>query len=239
MLSVLPSLLQSTNGFFLFSKISDLRDKKSLLFVKHDLSFDESQAEITMNFNITDGRKFKDSDEDFKKNSGTGSHRSFYLSIFHPSASHLYVHSVLILFLFVQHLLVISFQFLLSHCINFTLRIWSCLSRLLFINSVNNCLICLIWIGPFLFILKLSWVECVLNKMDLIAWYDIMSTYFIFSIAMTYDMKSHYITSYHVISYCQILMPIQHDILDDYLKCRKYEKVHGEQSNHLHSSSIP
>ena len=149
------------NGFFLLSKISDLRDKKSLLFVKHGLFFDESQAEIAMNFNITDGRKIKDSDEEFVKNSGTGSHRSFYLSIFHPSSSHLYIHSVLILFLSEPYLLVISLQFLWSHYVNFSLRIWSCLSRLLFINSVKNCLICLIWIGPFLFILKLSWVECV------------------------------------------------------------------------------
>ena len=52
----LLTLLSSPNCLHIFSKISDLRDKKSLLFVRHGLSFHESQTEISMNFNITDGR---------------------------------------------------------------------------------------------------------------------------------------------------------------------------------------
>ena len=47
------------------SKISDLKEKKVLLFVRHGLVFDESQKEITLNFNITDGKKGREL-EDYK-----------------------------------------------------------------------------------------------------------------------------------------------------------------------------
>lgn len=52
--------------YYLLSKISELKAKKSLLFVRHGLRFDEAQAEITMHFNITDGR------EEVKVESGKG-----------------------------------------------------------------------------------------------------------------------------------------------------------------------
>jgi hypothetical protein len=45
------------NSFILLcSKISELKAKKTLLFVRHGLAFDETQVEIKMNFNITDER---------------------------------------------------------------------------------------------------------------------------------------------------------------------------------------
>lgn len=47
-------ILKNIHIYF-FSKISELEEKNSILFLKHGLLFNNIQEEITMNFNITDG----------------------------------------------------------------------------------------------------------------------------------------------------------------------------------------